>query len=495
MLLIKMVPSAGGYQINDRKCDRIKLDLAYLQRRPTHVLQVARLVIARMQSFGYTKQVKSQKIALLSTVVALAFSYCDSLPVLALPPTTAPAKSDMNSVGYDMIQKAGHEAFENNEFGKAERLLKDAVNRATVFGPEDMRLAKSAGELGSLLTVRGRFSEAQPYLEEELYVKRRAQGNADGKLIPSMASLVKFYLLYGTTSKADPLANEILEFITGKLRDAGSQAQSSMKYQKGQVLQAWAGQAAPVAITPLLEWAVACDELANIYTTRGGYEMAERMFKAALDVKTTILGKHHLSLANSYDSLGSICALKDEYVDAESYFRDSLEITEKIQPSTSQVYNRLDKLAKCLIKEGKLDEAEALYVRAQSFWATDNSNNGGAARAAYALGNLYLDEKKYAEAAPILEKALQIARTSFGVDSVVLVPYLERLAYDYYYINRRDESDELKARAKVIQPPQLVAKELTPDAKMELGTWPSAAADPQNTAPKATASTSRVEQQ
>jgi tetratricopeptide (TPR) repeat protein len=438
---------------------------------------------------------------LLAIVTAVVSGLSSGLQAIALPPIKRPVKTDMNSLGYDMIQVAGHEAFENNQFGKAERLLKDAVNRATVFGPEDMRLAKSAGELGALLTVRGRFNEAQPYLEEELYVKRRAQGNADGKLIPSMASMVKFYLLYGTAAKADPLADEILDFITGKLRDAGSQSQGTVKFHKGQPLQAWAGQAAPVAITPLLEWAVACDDLANIYTVRGAYPMAERLFKAALDVKTTILGKQHLSLANSYDSLGSICALRDEYVDAESYLRDSLEITEKIQPSTSAIYNRLDKLAKCLIKEGKLSEAEALYVRAQNFWSTDNSNNGGAARAAYALGNLYLDEKKYAEAAPILEKALQIARTSFGSDSVVLVPYLERLAYDYYYINRREESDDLKARAKVIQPPQVVVKELMPDAKMQLGAWPSAGADMQsgqstqnapNAEPKATASTSRV---
>ncbi len=400
-----------------------------------------------------------------------------ALPVFALslllflPPPVEAKPPDTDSVAYSLIQNAGHEAFENNEFGKAERLLKDAVNRATAFGPEDIRLANSAGELGRLLTVRGRFTEAEPLLQEELYVKQRTLGNADGKLIPSMAAMVKFYLLYGTASKADGLTDDILAFVSGKLRDAGSQGEGSVKYKKGQTLQAWAGEAAPVMVTPLLEWAIACDDIATVYTARGGYAMAEKLYKAALDVKATILGKQHLSLANSYDSLGSIAMSRQEDKDAESYLRDSLQITERIQPSTNQIYSRTDKLAKCLIKEGKLDEAEALYVRAQNFWKSDAPNNGADARAAYALGSLYSDEKRYAEAVPVLEKALHLAQRNSGVDSVTLVPYLERLAYALYYTGQRGESDELKARARAIQPPQPIVKELMPVAKMQLGPW------------------------
>jgi tetratricopeptide (TPR) repeat protein len=405
-------------------------------------------------------------------------------------PYIAPKPTDP----YVMIQSAGHQAFENNQFGKAERLLKDAVDRATVFGPDDIRLANSAGELGRLLTVRGRFSEAQPYLEEELYVKQRVMGNAKGQLIPSMASMVKFYLNHGTAGKAEALTEDILNFVSGKLKMAGSQGEGSVKYKKGQTLQAWAGEAAPVMITPLLDWAIACDDIGNVYTAHGGHVQAEKLYKAALDVKATILGKQHLSLANSYDSLGSSCMARHEDVDAESYLRDALEITEKIQPSTGAIYSRLDKLAKCLISEGKLDEAEALYVRAQSFWNGDMPNNGADARAAYALGSLYCDEKKFDAAAPVLEKAFQMAQSNSGADSVALVPYLQKLAYALYYTGQRSESDQLKARANDIQPPQVAVKELVSAAKMQLGAWPTTSPVP-NSEPTATAAMPSAGQQ
>ena len=424
---------------------------------------------------------------------------CKALPLLAMllvqPAMAAPNHKDWDSVGYSMIQAAGHEAFENNEFGKAERLLRDAVNRATVFGPDDVRLATSTGELGRLLTVRGRFSEAEPLLQEELYVKQRAIGNADGKLIPSMASMVKFYLLYGTASKADGLTEDILAFVSGKLKDAGSQAEGSVKFKKGQPLQAWAGEAAPVMTTPLIEWAIACDDIASVYTARGGYAMAEKLTKAALDVKATVLGKQHLSLANSYDSLGTIAMARSEDREAESYLRDALQITERIQPSTGQVYSRMDKLAKCLIKEGKLDEAEAIYVKAQNFWKADSASNGADARAAYALGSLYTDEKRYGEAATVLEKALNMAQRNSGADSVTLVPYLEKLAYALYYTGQRGECDQLKSRAHSIQPPQPIVKELVPVAKMKLGPWSPAANDAATGQATATAATAGSEPQ
>ncbi|MFX6288874.1 tetratricopeptide repeat protein, partial [Acinetobacter baumannii] len=80
----------------------------------------------------------------------------------------------------------------------------------------------------------------------------------------------------------------------------------------------------------------------------------------------------------------------------------------------------MDKLAKCLIKQEKYDEAEAIYLKASNFWKNEGSNNGADARCAYALGALYTDQKKYSQAAPVLERALQMAKQNSGVDSVTI---------------------------------------------------------------------------
>ncbi len=373
---------------------------------------------------------------------------------------------------WEQVQKRASAAFDANQYKIAEDLLNEAVVKArATFGQGDLHTARSAGELGQLLTIRGRFSEAEPYLEEELRAKALALGTSNGQMIQAMGSLVRFYLLYGTASKAEDLTDEILDFIEGKIKEQNAQinAQGKLKLQKGVPLDGWAGQAAPAMRDPLLEWAITCDDLGNLYRLRGEYDTADRLYKAALDTKATILGKEHLSLANSYDSLGVLCLDKKEYEDAESYFADALEITERIQPPEHpQVYDRLDKLARCLILEKKYEEAEQLYLRAQTLWKADPRKSGNQCRALYALGSLYAEEKKWGSAAPVLARALRLSEKINGTWSINLVPYLQRYGYVLYYCGQRGASESMKARALAIAP---VVPALKVAAPMKLGVW------------------------
>jgi tetratricopeptide (TPR) repeat protein len=384
---------------------------------------------------------RRQQTTLLLTFVAL--SSCAGI----LP---ASAVSDREKT-WDQTERNGITALDSNEYWKAEPLLKQAVIQAGTFGGEDMRLANSLGELGRLYTVRGRFAEAEPYLEEELYVKEKSLGRWNGLIIPAMGKLIRFYLLHGTISKADPLTEDVLAFVEGKLREPLEQKSPKVKQQKGVPLQGWAGQAAPVMRDPLIEWAITCDDLGNIYRARGSYDIADRLFKAALDLKATVLGKEHLSLANSYDSLAEICQSKNEMRDAESYFQDALGVTEKVLSSEDPaVYRRLDKLARCFIKEGKYQQAEETYLRALKLLKSESSGNGPMARFLLALGCLYDDQKNFAAAAPVLAQALELAEKNNGPLSADLVPYLRKYAYTLYYLGRRSETEQLRARANCI---------------------------------------------
>jgi pentatricopeptide repeat protein len=353
---------------------------------------------------------------------------------------------------WQQLQRAGTRALDSNEYWIAEPLLKKAVVKAGLFGFSDMRLAKCLGELGRLYAVRGKFSEAEPYFEEEFSVAENALGKNNGKIIPPMGSLIRFYILHGTASKAEPLTEDLLAFVEGKIREPAEQPTGKMIMKKGQPLQGFAGSAeAPPLRDPLIEWAITCDDLGGVYRSKGNYDLADRFFKAALDLKSSVLGKEHLSLANSYDSLGEICLSRGETKDAESYFRDALRCTENVlQPENPVVYSRLDKLARCLVKEGKIDEAEGLYRRAQSFWKVEPSKCGNEARDLFALGCLYDDQKNYSAAAPLLKQALDISEQFNGPSSINLVPYLQKYAYTLYYLSQRPESDALKARANTI---------------------------------------------
>src|SRR5262249_23733839 len=144
----------------------------------------------------------------------------------------------------------------------------------------------------------------------------------------------------------------------------------------------------------LFEWAIACDAVGNAHRMAGNLDLAEKLFKASLDLKQEILGQHHLSLASCYDNLGLVALAQKDYPEAETYFRDALNITEQVLgPTAPQVYPRIDKLGRSLVKEGKFREAEELFHRALGFFNGDDPKLGDASKVYYALGSLYQEEK------------------------------------------------------------------------------------------------------
>ena len=349
------------------------------------------------------------------------------------------------------IQRKGSEALDANRYWLAEPLLKDSVTEAEKLGFGSPMLAKSLSELGRYYTIRGKFSLAEPYLERELAVREAMYDKDGGQTIQSMGSLIRFYLAYGTKSKAEPLTNDVLAFVEGKAREPREMAQAKTKKEEGAPLVGWLGSAAPTEVNPLIEWAITCDTIGNDYRFLGKYETAEKLYKTALDLKSRVLGVGHLSLAGSYDNLGILCMTREEYKEAEGYFRDALETTEKtLSPDSPEVYSRLDRLAKCLIKEKKFAEAEELYKRALTFWSKEPSKSGDESRALFSLGALYVEEHKYGSAAPVLRHALQRAQKFSGPLSIQLVPYMEKYAYALYYLGARGECANLRARAKTI---------------------------------------------
>lgn len=378
----------------------------------------------------------------LRLLILLALLGVQGIPALSISKVVQP---------WDEIYRGGKEAIDQGEYWIAEPLLKQAIEEAKGFSPDDIRLSKAYDELGRLYTIRGRFPEAEINLQEGLYAKEQAMGKDSEQFVPACGALVRFYLTYGTAAKADSLTEVILSFVQGKLAKPESLAKYKVKLEKGVPLQGWAGAADPGMRNPAIEWAITCDELGNLYRGNGNMDMAGRLYNAALDVKSTVLGKSHLSLANSYDNLGMLCLDKNDYAGAESYFREALEVTEKIlPPEAPEVYSRLDKLARCLIKQSKFKEAEALYLRAQKLWQAEPSKYGSEARAAYALGCVYSDQKNYAAAEPMLRKALEMSQQFNGPASINLVPYLRKYAYVLYYLGDRARVEQLRARANAI---------------------------------------------
>ncbi len=380
-----------------------------------------------------------------SRVIALCLAL---LCVLSTEPAFAVSEA---SNKWEKLYKAGNLAVNKGEYWIAKPTLHECLDVARTFEPNDIRLAKTLDELGRYYTIRATFPIAEPFLEEALLVKQRAWGVESDEFIPALGAMCRFYLLYGTKSKADPVAEEVLFLVGGKMKEPVWKNHGKVKLKPGEALEAWAGVADPKRRSPALDWAIVCEDLGYHYRMQKNYAMSQRFFEAALDVKAMAVGKEHLSLAVAYDYLGSLLMEKEEYPQAENNLRDALSITQKILPPESwEVYSRLDKLARCLIKEKKYKEAEGLYLKAQHLWDDAPSKYGEEARAKFALGCLYADSRNFSAAAPVLAQALNMSRRINGPDSINVVPYMRKYAYVLYYLGRRSETDNLRGRSDVI---------------------------------------------
>src|SRR5271170_5614533 len=118
--------------------------------------------------------------------ISFVAAVCGLLAILAAIPCFAMPETAMNVPDgwkdWESVQTRGSAALDRNQYGIAERLLREAVAKSRALGSDDIRLAKSPGDLGRLLAIRARFKEAEPYLEEELRIKQRVLGFDSGKI-------------------------------------------------------------------------------------------------------------------------------------------------------------------------------------------------------------------------------------------------------------------------------------------------------------------------
>lgn len=413
-------------------------------------------VTALLRDYSSLQKIRSRKIRftlLASVLVWLIASLTCAETALAY-----------SEAEWDMLQRAAVNALDTNRYWLAEPMLKKSVKEAEKFGFDSWRLSTALHELGRYYTIRGRFKEAEPCFEKELQVREMTVGKEADQIIPAMGSLVRFYLSYGSAEKADSLSESMLALLEGKMKDTKVHAAS---FKKGQPIEAWLGTAS-LHRDPVLEWSITCDTIGKCYRARGNLKLAEKLFKASLDMKTSILGLGHLSLASTYAELGLLYMENELYQEAEPCFREAYNSTVLVlPPESTEVFAQLERLARCLTKQQKFEEAEQLYSKALKDLKKRELSGGDEAKAMYALGCLYIEQKNFSQAAYALARAIDMNERFNGSCQIGLVPYLEKYAYCLYYLGRRGDTDRLRARAEQIMGPELVAERNRERAKIQ----------------------------
>ncbi len=107
--------------------------------------------------------------------------------------------------------------------------------------------------------------------------------------------------------------------------------------------------------------ALSLNNLAATYQLQGKYGLALNEYIKSTEIYRKSRGENSLEFATSLHNLGMVYAAKLDYVQAESLFRRSLSIKERLLSATNPELQAVKaNLAKVLKNVGKTEEAEQL---------------------------------------------------------------------------------------------------------------------------------------
>jgi tetratricopeptide (TPR) repeat protein/predicted Ser/Thr protein kinase len=166
-------------------------------------------------------------------------------------------------------------------------------------------------------------------------------------------------------------------------------------------------------------------ELAEVYRLLDRVEDARRLFEDTVETLERVNGSHHentiqarLNLANLYDDV------PEEYDRAAAIYLDAIEFIEPViagEPEPegwmlSSFYTSLSNLAVLRAHQGRNDDAERLYLRADELVRTTDlgENDPRRAKLLTNLANVYIRDDRSDEAEVLLREAIEISLRTQG---------------------------------------------------------------------------------
>ncbi len=201
-----------------------------------------------------------------------------------------------------------------------------------------------------------------------------------------------------------------------------------------------------------LDVAQSLNDLGAIYRSLGRHSQAIAVLKRAVG----ILDRSPSSelTATTLNNLGAAYYEIGQVVHSEEIVRRALAIAESRQDRGSEVPYLLSTLGRQYLARKHYSDAEAVYRRAISLLAeTHGLQHPDYALAMSNLAVVYQRQRRFREAVPLLESALEILESSAGRDAPVLGVPLDRYAEVLRGLGRKSEGQGVARRAKSIVRP------------------------------------------
>jgi eukaryotic-like serine/threonine-protein kinase len=273
-------------------------------------------------------------------------------------------------------------------YDKAQPLLEQAIAVGRpVFGSENVRLAQTLHDLGTLLQEKGDYTAAARYLEEALGMRRKLLGREHADVAVTLVELARVYQDQGSNPRAEPLQREALDI---RRKALGNEHR---------------------------ETAVSVSDLGSVLRLKGDLAGAELLLRQCLEMNLKAIGPSHPNVFLSMHDLALITASRGAYAAAESEFRQALIVGRRtLGDEHPNIALALNNLSRTLREQGRYDEAasvlqETLNIAVPALGvehpliAIYKSN----------LATVYLARHEPAQAESLLRDALQIRIRAHGV--------------------------------------------------------------------------------
>lgn len=222
------------------------------------------------------------------------------------------------------------------DFRVAEPHLRRALElRRRVLSPDSLEVAESEQDLAESLIGLGRRFEAEKLYRQALATRRSLLGDGHEAVATTLNSLAVCLLQSGRVDAAEPLLKEALDI---RLRIAG----------KGD----------PRVVQIL-------HNLGGVAFDRGDVQSAAERYREALVILRGVETPSRVPLVHTLTMLGAALEQTGDWTDAEKYLREALTINETFRRTLpAQFAVTLTTAAYCLNRHGKPEEAERLQREA-----------------------------------------------------------------------------------------------------------------------------------
>ena len=301
---------------------------------------------------------------------------------------------------------------------QAERALE---LRRKELGEQHADTARSLAQIGRLKWLQGKYAESETYFARALEIDRRVLGEEHPNTLTGMDNLASAVAYQGKWPEAEQLFRKAMSLQTRVLGAENSRTLATMnnlaatcfregKYEEAgelhrkalEIRQRVLGEEHPSTLVTL-------NNIGEVYLAQGRYDEAEPVFTKTLQIRRRVLGEEHPNTLTTVRDLGVLHQAKGEYAAAEPLLKQAWEGRKRVLGEEHpETLTSARDLAKLYQAGGRTAQAASILAKTvEARRRTQGESHPETASALASLGEVRLQEKKFAEAEVDLREALR----------------------------------------------------------------------------------------